>query len=150
MAAPGLGQTGPGLRGSSGVRKRGQPAIGRAVSVRSRTVALLAALLLTVPLTSNQRPVSATPASPATPSLGQLAQAAPGWLTTESAARLDLAFPVLVPGAIPGPFGGEPSIYAAGGYYSLYWVLYGAAPTSPFSRLEERSAAIFPTALPTI
>ena len=50
-------------------------------------------------------------------------------MSAESAARLDLGFPVLAPGAVPGPFGGEPSIYAAGGYYSLYWVIYGGAPT---------------------
>ncbi len=111
------------------MRKRGQPAIDRAVSVRSRTVVLLAAMLLTIPLTSIQRPVGAAPAFPTTPQVAQSAQATPDWLSAESAARLDLDFPVLVPGAVPGPFGGEPNIYAAGGYYSLYWVIYGGAPT---------------------
>ncbi len=36
---------------------------------------------------------------------------------------------MLVPAAVPSPFGGEPSLYATGGYYSLYWVIYGGAPT---------------------
>ena len=111
------------------MRIRGQPAIGRAVSLRSWAVALSAALLLALIPILGQPSVNAAPASPTTPTGGLLAQAAPEWLSAESAARLDLGFPVLVPGAVPGPFGGEPSIYAAGGYYSLYWVIYGGAPT---------------------
>lgn len=51
------------------------------------------------------------------------------WLTAESAARLDLGFDVLVPTAVPGPFGGEPSIQASAGSYSLYWWIPGEPPT---------------------
>ena len=55
-------------------------------------------------------------------------QSTPAWMSPETAARLDLGFSVLAPGAVPAPFGGEPSVYAAGGYYSLYWVIYGGPP----------------------
>lgn len=50
-------------------------------------------------------------------------------MSPETAARLDLGFSVLVPGFVPAPFSGEPSVYASGGYYSLYWVIYGGPPT---------------------
>lgn len=108
---------------------RGQPASGRAVSVRFRTVALIATLLVAVTPGLLLTPVNAAPSRPAPPSSDRFAQTAPAWLSAESAARLDLGFPVLIPNAVPGPFIGEPSIYAAGGYYSLYWVIYGGAPT---------------------
>jgi hypothetical protein len=50
-------------------------------------------------------------------------------LSADSAAQLDLGFPVLVPDTVPGPFGGEPSITAYDGYYSLYWLVPGTPPT---------------------
>lgn len=50
-------------------------------------------------------------------------------MSLETAARLELGFSVLAPGAVPVPFAGEPSVYAASGYYSLYWVIYGGPPT---------------------
>jgi hypothetical protein len=51
------------------------------------------------------------------------------WLSSDQAAQLDLGFSVLVPSWVPGPFGGSPSIQASGGYYSLYWMNGGGAPT---------------------
>jgi hypothetical protein len=108
---------------------RGQPANGRAVSGRSRTAALLAPLLLTLSLNLFQTPAKAAPSHQDVPPAPHLIQAGPGWLSAESAARLDLGFSVLIPAAVPGPFVGEPSIYAASGYYSLYWVIYGGEPT---------------------
>lgn len=51
------------------------------------------------------------------------------YLAPEIAARLDLDFPVLVPSYVPGPFGGEPAVDAGDGYYSLYWMNTGGAPT---------------------
>ncbi|MDQ3542176.1 MAG: hypothetical protein M3440_15975, partial [Chloroflexota bacterium] len=51
------------------------------------------------------------------------------YLAQDSAAELDLDFPVLVPPYVPGPFGGEPSVGAGGGSYSLYWMNTGGAPT---------------------
>ncbi len=51
------------------------------------------------------------------------------WLSPETASSLDLGFPVLIPGGVPSPFGGEPSVSAAGGYYSLYWMNVAADPT---------------------
>jgi hypothetical protein len=50
-------------------------------------------------------------------------------MSAGTAAALDLGFDVLVPTAVPAPFGGEPSVYAVPGYYSLYWVVYGGPPT---------------------
>jgi hypothetical protein len=46
-----------------------------------------------------------------------------------SGAALDLGFTVLVPSWVPAPFGGEPSIDAGGGSYSLYWMNGGGDPT---------------------
>ena len=57
------------------------------------------------------------------------AQGTPEWLSAESAARLDAGFDVLVPGWVPAPFAGEPSISAWGGGYALYWVNWGGPPT---------------------
>lgn len=51
------------------------------------------------------------------------------YLGPDNAARLNLEFPVLVPSYVPGPFSGEPAVDAGGGYYSLYWMTSGGAPT---------------------
>lgn len=51
------------------------------------------------------------------------------WMSADQAAALDLTFPVMVPGSVPAPFSGSPSISGGGGYYSLYWVNYGGPPT---------------------
>lgn len=51
------------------------------------------------------------------------------WMTADQAATLDLSFNVMVPNGIPAPFAGSPSMSASSGYYSLYWVNYGGAPT---------------------
>lgn len=51
------------------------------------------------------------------------------WLSSQTASSLNLGFTVLVPGGIPSPFGGEPSVSASGGYYSLYWMNVSADPT---------------------
>ncbi len=52
------------------------------------------------------------------------------WLSAESAAKFaGVGFDVLVPTAVPGPFGGEPAIRASSGAYSLYWMITGGPPT---------------------
>jgi hypothetical protein len=51
------------------------------------------------------------------------------WMSADQAAQLDLDFTVLAPSWVPAPFGGSPSIQAGGGYYSLYWMNGGGAPT---------------------
>lgn len=51
------------------------------------------------------------------------------WMSTEEASRLDVGIPVLVPSWVPAPFGGSPAIQASSGYYSLYWMNGGGAPT---------------------
>ncbi|MBA2468333.1 MAG: hypothetical protein H0V37_02885 [Chloroflexia bacterium] len=51
------------------------------------------------------------------------------YIGSEAGAALDLGFPVLVPGWVPAPFGGSPSIDGGGGYYSLYWMNAGGEPT---------------------
>lgn len=51
------------------------------------------------------------------------------WMSADQAAQLDLGFTVLAPSWVPAPFGGSPSIQASGGYYSLYWMNGGGAPT---------------------
>ncbi len=59
----------------------------------------------------------------------RLTQVNVDWMSEEQAAALDLSFPVLVPGWVPAPFAGAPSIQGGGGYYSLYWMISGGAPT---------------------
>jgi hypothetical protein len=51
------------------------------------------------------------------------------WISGDQASQLDLGFTVLVPSWVPAPFGGSPSVQASGGYYSLYWMNGGGAPT---------------------
>jgi len=51
------------------------------------------------------------------------------WLSPETASSLNLGFPILIPGGVPSPFRGEPSVSAAGGYYSLYWMNVASDPT---------------------
>jgi hypothetical protein len=53
----------------------------------------------------------------------------PDWLSTDTAARLNVGIDVLVPSYVPEPFGGEPEVQASDGYYSLYWLIPGAPPT---------------------
>lgn len=68
-------------------------------------------------------------AAPGVPSGDQALNQNVDYLSPESAATLDLEFPVLVPSSVPGPFGGEPSVSGGGGSYSLYWMIAGGAPT---------------------
>lgn len=51
------------------------------------------------------------------------------YMSSDQAAQLDLGFSVLVPSWVPAPFGGSPAVQASGGYYSLYWMNGGGAPT---------------------
>jgi hypothetical protein len=51
------------------------------------------------------------------------------YISPSVGAALDLGFPVLVPGWVPAPFAGEPSVEAGGGSYSLYWMNGGGEPT---------------------
>lgn len=54
---------------------------------------------------------------------------APDWMSAETTAYLDLPYDVLVPPYIPGPFASGPEVSVSGGYYSLYWMIPGGAPT---------------------
>jgi len=74
-------------------------------------------------------PVSPVLALPQQPASSYVAQQNVDWLSADSASSLDLGFPVLVPGWIPEPFSGEPSVSASDGYYSLYWMNGGGDPT---------------------
>lgn len=52
------------------------------------------------------------------------------WMSTDTALSLDVGMDVLVPTWIPEPFAGyAPSISAGGGYYQVYWMIPGGAPT---------------------
>jgi hypothetical protein len=94
-------------------------------------------------------PVVGTSAG-AAPSAGdrtaRLAMQNVDWMTADQAARLNLSFPVMVPTWIPGPFGGAPSIQAGGGYYSLYWMNAGGAPT--FLQISGQVGAAMPVGSP--
>jgi len=52
-----------------------------------------------------------------------------GYLEPDNAAQLSQDFVVLVPSDVPAPFGGEPAVSAGSGFYSLYWMNDGGAPT---------------------
>ncbi len=117
-----------GTRGSSKLTKWAYSSGERPVSKRHRMVAGAFAFVLTVTLGVGHDPVGATGTARTDFDTGRT-QSAPAWMSPEYAARLDLGFSVLAPGVVPAPFAGEPSVYAAGGYYSLYWVIYGGPPT---------------------
>jgi hypothetical protein len=88
--------------------------------------AILLVLLLALPPVVDT-PVGAVPL--AEDRTARLALQNVDWMSPDQAARLALSFPVMVPTWIPGPFGGAPSVQAGGGYYSLYWMNAGGAPT---------------------
>lgn len=93
------------------------------------SIPVLVAVLLVAAISGVVPPVvGASPARPLENTAAR-AQSIPDWMTPDTAARLDLGFTVLVPSYLPSPFGAEPSVYATGGYYSLYWVQYGGPPT---------------------
>ena len=48
---------------------------------------------------------------------------------SETASRLDVDFPVLVPEWVPEPFDTAPAVNTWSGHYGLYWVVTGGAPT---------------------
>lgn len=104
------------------------------------------ALLVAIMLATGTSPVlTAAPASPA--SSGVLRAQNVGWLSAESVAEFaSVEFTVLVPTAVPGPFGGEPAIDASGGAYSLYWMIAGGAPT--FLHIEGIAGGALPAGSP--
>lgn len=52
------------------------------------------------------------------------------WMSPEAAASLDIGMDVLVPSWVPQPFSGvTPSVTASNGYYQIYWMVPGGAPT---------------------
>jgi len=91
----------------------------------------LHAILLAVALAALLTAPAATFAVPQSPPHGADATTAQNvdYIGAETGAALALDFPVLVPGWVPAPFGGPPSIDAGGGYYSLYWMNGAAEPT---------------------
>ena len=95
----------------------------RSFRVRTFVVAVSIAISCAVPATGL--------GAPDLPGAGQHAAVYQNvdYIGAGSGAALDLGFPVLVPAWVPAPFGGEPSIDAGGGYYSLYWMNGGGDPT---------------------
>jgi len=104
------------------------------------------ALLVAIMLAMGTSPAgTAAPASPA--GSGVLRAQNVGWLSAESVAEFaSVEFTVLVPTAVPGPFGGEPAIDASGGAYSLYWMIPGGAPT--FLHMEGIAGGALPAGSP--
>lgn len=51
------------------------------------------------------------------------------YLDADTAVRLNLDFPVLVPSYVPAPFSGQPAVDVGGDSYSLYWMNTGGPPT---------------------
>ncbi|MDQ3514726.1 MAG: hypothetical protein M3462_13910, partial [Chloroflexota bacterium] len=68
-------------------------------------------------------------AGPAIPESVDASRAAPSWMRSETASRLDLDFSVLVPELVPAPFDIEPAVNTWSGHYGLYWVVTGGPPT---------------------
>lgn len=74
-------------------------------------------------------PALSVSAGPVAPHAAVIAAQNVDWLSAGSASSLNVGFTVLVPSWVPAPFGGEPSISASDGYYSLYWMNAGGDPT---------------------
>ncbi|MEJ7763268.1 MAG: hypothetical protein WKF80_10800 [Thermomicrobiales bacterium] len=70
-----------------------------------------------------------TGAAPAIPERMSAERAAPAWMRSETASRLDVGFPVLVPEWVPAPFDADPAVNTWSGHYGLYWVVTGGPPT---------------------
>lgn len=92
-----------------------------------RSLMLAAIATSSLLLGGSRADVLAAPGAP--PSISASTSQNVDWMSADTGSRLDLGFSVLVPTYIPGPFGGEPSVSASGGYYSLYWQLGGGSPT---------------------
>ncbi len=84
------------------------------------------ALLLAFTLSVGSAPIAAAPSSEP---LTRVAAQNVDYLSDDSAQRLNLDFPVLVPSFVPAPFSGAPSVRGGGGSYTLYWMVPGDAPT---------------------
>ncbi len=112
---PLLQQCGPAMRNRS-------PKSGWSVPYALRLIAIIAMALLFVAPVAEAAPGSS---QPPIISANQL----PDWLSSDTAARLNVGIDVLVPSYVPEPFGGEPEVQASDGYYSLYWLIPGAPPT---------------------
>ena len=88
---------------------------------------IVAFVFVTLLVTSSVRPVLALPGDS---SRLVVAQANPGWMMPDQAARLDVGIPALAPSYIPEPFADyTPEINTASGYYRLYWQVPGGTPT---------------------
>ncbi len=70
-----------------------------------------------------------TLASPRIGNAPAVLAAAPDWMSADTASLLALDFDVLVPGWLPAPFSDQPRVSTASGYYELYWLITGGAPT---------------------
>src|SRR6478752_6893617 len=112
---PLLQQCGPAMRNRS-------PKSGWSVPYALRLIAIIAMALLFVAPVAEAAPGSS---QPPIISANQL----PDWLSSDTAARLNVGIDVLAPSYVPEPFGGEPEVQASDGYYSLYWLIPGAPPT---------------------
>ena len=69
------------------------------------------------------------------------------WMSSETAASLDIGIDVLVPSWIPEPFSGvTPSVTASNGFYQLYWMVPGGSPT--FLYIEGVAGGTLPAGSP--
>jgi hypothetical protein len=109
-------------------------------------VRVLIALLVAITFAASYRPaLGAAPALPV--SNGELRAQNVGWLSSEAVAEFaGVQFSVLVPTAVPAPFGGEPAIDASSGAYSLYWMIPGGEPT--FLHIEGIAGGALPEGSP--
>lgn len=85
---------------------------------------LIASLLLAALGASVARGAPAPPSRP-----NQAGHIIPDWMSSDTAAQLNLGFDVLVPDSLPGPLSGEPQVETGDGYYQLYWAVFGGAHT---------------------
>ena len=125
MAGVDCNRTGTGVKGLH-IVKQNIPASTTHSPSRTRLRPFLIALVFAASLAAPGASMAAPDGATTTHAV--LAQNV-DYIGAGAAAVLDLGFPVLVPGFVPGPFGGSPSIDAGGGYYSLYWMNSGGDPT---------------------
>lgn len=120
------------------------PAITTLAAPRARFRLLVFATALTL---ISVAPASSL-ASPEVPGSGPGAAATQNvdYISAGSGAALTPGFPVLVPGFVPAPFSGSPSIDAGGGYYSLYWMNSGGDPT--FLQVTGQAGGVLPAGSP--
>lgn len=112
-----------------------------------RTIRHLSAAVIAVSLLTGAAAPAVFAASPSPAAFSMLRAQNVDWMSPETAESLNVGIDVMVPSWVPEPFSGvAPSVVASDGYYQLYWMITGGAPT--FLYIEGTAGGSLPAGSP--